>query len=701
MKDLFHPSSVVVIGVSTVWSNLGKEIARNLFELGFSGIIRLVGPKGGNFFGHRIHKSLDEIDEQIDLAVILTPAATVSGILEQCGKKGIKRVIIESGGFAEFGPSGRRLSDDLKSIAKKYDVRFVGPNCIGIMNTATGLAVPFGPMGKTIRRGNIGIIAQSGGVALSLLNMLQGEGLGTSKFAAVGNKLDIDENEILEYFIEDPETSIICMYLESIKDGRRLTDLGKASSKPIVVHKSNISSLSRVIAQSHTDALVNDDQVIDAALAQAGIMRFREMHSYLDFVKVLQIPRMKGKNLGIVSRSGGHAVMAADAAYLQGFNLPPFTDKFLDEIRKHVRADVIRLGNPLDLGDLFDFDFYIWIIENTLRQENIDGVLFLHIYAPGYEGKGSRRLLQSLANLAEKHSKPIALCLYSRQAELAELHQELKYPIFVSPERAVAALDIGIKYHSRKLFLAENNEMISPDPLPDVNGIRNLIDAVAQERRSFFLHEALQIVKSLGLDVPEFAVTRDAICVDPAFPPFNGPYAMKIIAEGISHKSDLGGVALGISDRSALESAANEMRQRIQSSSGAELYGVMVQQMVARQPGDLELIVGGKRDPQFGPMVLVGHGGIMVEVLARMSLRTAPLAEAEIEEMLEELPGSEIFKGVRGLPPIDRRSLKETIARVAWLMVNFPEINSIDINPVLVSHSGARALDARIFLKEF
>ncbi len=546
MKDLFHPSSVVVIGVSTVWSNLGKEIARNLFEFGFSGIIRLVGPKGGNFFGHRIHRSVDEIDEQIDLAVILTPAATVPGILEQCGKKGIRRVIIESGGFAEFGPSGRRLSDDLKSIAKKYDIRFVGPNCIGIMNTANGLAVPFGPMGKAVRRGNIGIIAQSGGVALSLLNMLQGEGLGTSKFAAVGNKLDIDENEMLEYYIEDPETSMICMYLESIKDGRRLTDLGKASPKPIIVHKSNISSLSRVIAQSHTDALANDDQVIDAALAQAGIMRFREMHSYLDFVKVLQMPRMKGKNLGIVSRSGGHAVMAADAAYLQGFNLPPFTDKFLDEIRKHVRADVIRLGNPLDLGDLFDFDFYIWIIENTLRQENIDGVLFLHIYAPGYEGRGSRRLLQSLADLAEKYSKPVALCLYSRQAELAELHQELKYPIFVSPERAVAALDMGIKYHSRKLFLAENNEMISPDPLPDINGIRNLIDAVAQERRSFLLHEALQIVKSLGLDVPEFAVTKDTISLDSAFPPFNGPYAMKIIAEGISHKSDLGGVVLGI-----------------------------------------------------------------------------------------------------------------------------------------------------------
>lgn len=701
MKDLFYPSSVVVIGVSTRWTNLGKEIARNLFTCGFAGVVRLVGPQGGAFFGHRIHQSLDEIDEPLDLAVILTPAATVPGILEQCGRRGIRRVIIESGGFAEFGGSGRQLSDELKFIAKEYGIRFIGPNCIGIMNTANGLAVPFGPMGKALRRGNIGIIAQSGGVALSLLNMFQGEGLGTSKFAAVGNKLDIDENEMLQYYIEDPETEVICIYLESITDGRRLTELGKASPKPIIVHKSNISSLSRVIAQSHTDALANDDQVVDAALAQAGIMRFREMHSYLDFVKVLQIPRMKGRNLGIVSRSGGHAVMAADAAYLQGFNLPPFADKFLDEIRKHVRADVIRLGNPLDLGDLFDFDFYIWIIENTLLQENIDGVLFLHTYAPGYEGTGTRRLLQSLADLAEKYSKPIALCLYTRQSEIAELHQDLNYPIFVSPERAVAALDMAIKYNERKLFLAANKEITPPDPLPDVASIRARIDSVAKERRSILLHEALDIARALGLDAPEFALIEDPARLGPAFPQFAGPYALKVVAEGISHKSDVGGVVLGITDRETLERTAGEMTKRIQSSSAGDLRGLIVQQMVTREPGDLELIVGGKRDPHFGPVVLVGHGGIMVEVLARMSLRTAPLPEAEIEEMIEELPGSEILGGVRGLPPVDRDALKDAIARVAWLMLNFPEIDSIDINPVLVSPSGARALDARIFLKEF
>ena len=566
MKDLFYPSSVVVIGVSTRWSNLGKEIARNLFTCGFAGVVRLVGPQGGAFFGHRIHQSLDEIDEPLDLAVILTPAQTVPGILEQCGRKGIKRVVIESGGFAEFGADGSQLSDELKSIAGKHAIRFIGPNCIGIMNTANGLAVPFGPMGGAIRRGHIAIIAQSGGVALSLLAMFEGEGLGTSKFATVGNKLDIDENEMLEYYIEDPETELICAYLESITDGRRLTELGRTSSKPIIVHKSNISSLSRVIAQSHTDALANDDQVVDAALAQAGIMRFREMHSYLDFVKVLQIPRMKGRNLGIVSRSGGHAVMAADAAYLQGFNLPSFTDNFLDEIRKHVRADVIHLGNPLDLGDLFDFDFYIWIIENTLRQENIDGVLFLHIYAAGYEGAGSRRLLESLGALAEKYSKPVALCLYTRQAELAELHQDLNYPIFVSPERAVAALDVAIKYNERRVFLETNKEITPPNPLPDGTSIRARIDSVAGERRSILLHEALEIAQALGLDTPEFAMIEDPTHLSEDFPQFPAPYALKVVAEGVSHKSDVGGVALGIPDREALVRSAGEMTRLFQSS---------------------------------------------------------------------------------------------------------------------------------------
>ncbi|MBI5251741.1 MAG: CoA-binding protein, partial [Desulfomonile tiedjei] len=355
MKDLFCPSSVVVMGVSTKPFNLGKEIARNLFEFQYTGVIHLVGTHEGVFFGQRIRTSLDAIDEPIDLAIILTPARAIPAILEQCGRKGIRRAVIESGGFGEFDDEGRELGIEIRSIARKHGIRFIGPNCIGIMNASNGLATPFAALRNVFRKGGVGIIAQSGGVALGFLNMFDGEQLGYSKFAAIGNKLDTDENDVLEYYVEDPETSVICMYLESINEGRRLTEIASRSSKPIVIHKANIGSLSRNIAQSHTEALANDDQVVDAALNQAGIVRFRDMQGFLDFVKILQLPEMKGRNLAIVSRSGGHAVIATDAAYIHGFQLPPFRQDFLTEIKKHLRANVIRLDNPLDLGDLFDF----------------------------------------------------------------------------------------------------------------------------------------------------------------------------------------------------------------------------------------------------------------------------------------------------------------------------------------------------------
>jgi acetate---CoA ligase (ADP-forming) len=328
VKDLFCPSSVVIIGVSTLSSNMGKEIARNLFEFRFTGVIHLVGLDGGILFGRKIYESLDEINEHVDLAIILTPARTVPGILEQCGRKGIKRAIIESGGFGEFDSQGQNLGEELKRIASNYGIRFIGPNCIGIMNAANGLITPFTRLKNVFRHGGVGIIAQSGGVALSFLNMFDSEQLGYSKFASIGNKLNIDENDLLQYYVDDEETSVICLYLESIKDGRRLTSIGRRSSKPIVVHKANISSFSSIIAQSHTEALVNDDQAVDAALHQAGMIRFRDMQTYLDFVKILQLPLMKGRNLAIVSRSGGHAVIGADAAHTYDFRLPLLAKTF-------------------------------------------------------------------------------------------------------------------------------------------------------------------------------------------------------------------------------------------------------------------------------------------------------------------------------------------------------------------------------------
>lgn len=693
MKDLFNPSSVVVIGVSTQPHNLGKEIARNLFEFGYNGVIHLVGIEGGIIFGRRIYPSLDDIDEPIDLAIILTPAKTIPGLMEECGRKGIRRVIIESGGFGEFDEQGQERGRRIAEIADRYDMRFIGPNCIGLINSANGLATPFTTMKNVFRRGGVGIIAQSGGVALSLLNLLDGERLGFSKFAAIGNKLDIEENDILEYYTNDPNTNVICLYLESIRDGKRLTGIARASSKPIIVHKANVGDMSRSIAQSHTEALANDDRVVDAAFRQAGIVRFRDMQSYMDFVKILQLPRMKGRNLAIVSRSGGHAVIATDAAARYGFNLPPFREDLIEQVRSHLRADVIRLANPMDLGDLFDFNVYVRIIEDTLKEDNIDGILFLHTYFAAIEGESSRKLLVSAAELSQTYNKPVALCVATEHYEVSHLLKVLDAPVFLSPERAIGALDKSIDYHERRAFMASDGAAGSPDPHPKKAGVQDIVKSCRADGRNPLLHEALEIVDKLGIPTPRSIAVTNEDELESSLADMNPPYAVKIVADEVSHKTDADGVVLGVDH-------ADSVRDVFRSMMDKGAHSVLVQEMAPKRPPAFELIVGGFHDPHFGPMVLLGHGGVLVEVFGKVALRMVPLSPAEAATMIDELPSAEIFRGFRGRPAIDRDALVDTILRVAYLMTEVPHIGQIDVNPVLASAAGVLAVDARIFLAE-
>ncbi|MGC8657751.1 MAG: acetate--CoA ligase family protein [Desulfomonilaceae bacterium] len=700
MRKLFNPSSVVVIGVSNDPRNLGKEIARNLFEFSFNGEIHFVGLDEGVLFGRRIHKSLDEINEPIELAIILTPAQTVPDLLEQCGKKGITRAVIESGGFREFGANGIELSRRLMDIASQYGIRFIGPNCIGIINASNGLATPFARLNNTFRVGNVGIIAQSGGVGLTFLNMFDSEQVGFSKFASIGNKLNINENDLLEYYLEDPDTSVICMYLESIQDGRRLTELARKSSKPIIVHKANIGGHSQVIAQSHTDALANDDMVVESALKQAGMVRFRDIQSYVDFVKILEIPRMKGRNMAIISRSGGHAVIAADAAATYKFELPPFNEDFLDQIRQKVRANVIKLANPLDLGDLFDFEIYVKIVEHTLQQPNVDGILLLQTYFAAVEGEASRKFLRSAAALSNQYQKPVALCVSTEQVEISRLFKDFEFPIFISPDRAVSALDASIKFEERREIIKMEDSQVPKTEDIDKPAIARLLDKSISEGRSPLLHEAMHILSFAGLSVPGFTVLLPSQDIMSRKPDFPGPFAVKVIAREISHKSDWKGVVLGLKDLEEVKEAVDRMWGRFVGHMSVGLYGCLVQQMARREAGTYELIVGGKRDPDFGPLVLVGYGGVLVEVFSKVSLRMVPVSDREIDEMIDELPGSEIFKGVRGRAPIDRASLRKAISAVSCLMSEFTQIDQIDINPIWVSSTGSLALDARIFLKK-
>ncbi len=699
MEKLFNPSSVVIFGVSMHPANLGKEIARNLFEFRYAGIIHFVGKEGGVLFGRRIHDSLDEIDDKIDLAIILTPARTVPDLLEQCGKRGISRAVVESGGFGELGEEGKRLGEELKEIAHRYDMRFVGPNCIGIMNASNGLATPFARLQNVLRRGSVGIIAQSGGVALSFLNMFDSEQLGFSKFSSIGNKINVDENDLLEFYINDSETSIVCMYLESIKDGKRLMKIAANSTKPILAHKANISSMSKTVAESHTDALVNDDQVVDAAFEQSGIVRFRENRSYMDFVKILQLPRMNGRNLAIVSRSGGHAVMASDAAFTHNFILPPFKEEFLDMIHRHLRAKVIRLSNPLDLGDLFDFEVYVKIIEHTLKQPEIDGILLIQTYFASVEGPSSRFFLNAAADLCKKYEKPVVLCVYTEQEEISKLFKEFNFPVFLDIERAVSALNASINYYQRMDTISSAGVPFTPDPQPEVHKIKKILERRLSLGGNPLLDECLEIIKYLGIQTPRFETARDINSLRTVCSRLNEPLALKVVATGISHKSDCGGVALDLAGSGMIMQTFSDMMTKFANDPLTGLEGMLVQEMAPEEIGAVELIVGAKRDPQFGPVIMLGHGGIFAEILGKTSVRLAPLSSADIEEMIKSLPGSEILHGARNRPSVDKKALGDVIGRVAWIMEAIEDIDQLDLNPVRVSPKGAIVLDARIYLK--
>ncbi|MFB3886381.1 MAG: acetate--CoA ligase family protein [Thermodesulfobacteriota bacterium] len=687
MDQLFYPKSIVVIGVSESPDNMARIIVENLFEFQFDGEIILIGRKEGVLFGRGICTALDDLKEGIDVAVILTPAPTVPGILEACGKKGIRWAIVETGGFREYSEEGARLDQEVLRIAKKWGMRIVGPNGIGVINVENGFVVPFVKLKNPgISKGKVSVLAQSGGVSMAYFNLLTSANVGIAKIVSMGNKLDLNEIDYLQYLIRDPQTEIIGLYLESLERGRELMEIARSTPKPIILHKANIGEGSRHIAKFHTAALANDDRVVDAALRQADIVRTRDFRSFASAVKILSLPPMKGRSLVILSRSGGIAIVAADSAERYGFRLYPLTKEFTGRIHSYFRAKVIQPTNPLDLGDLFDFDLYTKILDRVLRIKDVDGVLFQHGSA-GEEKERSRKLIHAVKTLSFRHEKPVALCYVTDEEELAYIKRALDYPIFTEPSEALNALTVSYEHYRKQNILKEK----PPSFKIDRNRVRRILQNARREKRDPLLPEGLEILQACGISVAPYQVIREKNVLNQAIKEVGKPVAFKVISPEISHKSDVGGVILNIDDLGKAERAF----ERIKKLDRRKSSGILIQKMIS---GGKEVILGGKRDPSFGPVILFGLGGIFVEILNETSLRVAPINRSEAEEMISELKAAAILRGVRGERPSDIKALVESLLRLSQLMVDFPEIEGIDINPVIAMEKGAMAVDARIIL---
>jgi len=688
MDQLFYPKSVVVIGVSENPDNLARIIIENLFEFQFNGEILLVGKKEGVLFGRKICTSMEDLQEGIDVAVILTPAPTVPGILEACGKKKIRWAIIETGGFREYSEEGARLDEDVLRIAKKWGIRIVGPNGIGIINVENGFVVPFVKLKNPgINKGKVSVLAQSGGVSMAYFNLLTSANVGIAKIVSMGNKLDLDEIDYLKYLIEDSRTEIIGLYLESLERGRELMEIARSTSKPIILHKANIGEGSHHIAKLHTAALANDDRVIDAALKQADIVRTRDFRSFASAAKILSLPPMKGKSLVILSRSGGIAIVAADSAERYGFRLYPLTKEFTGKIHSYFRAKVIQPTNPLDLGDLFDFDLYTKILEYVLKTKTVDGILFQH-GATGEEKEPSRRLIHTVRELSFRHQKPVVLCYMTEEEELAFIKRTFDYPIFTEPSEALSALAISRDHYRKQNILKEK----PPSYRVDRDRVKRILQKAKKEKRDLLLPEAFEVLQVYGIPVAPYRVIHQKNDLKKGIKEVGSPAVLKVISPEISHKSDAGGVILNIDDLQK----AGEAFEKIRKLNRQKSSGVLIQKMIS---GGKEVILGAKRDSSFGPVILFGLGGIYVEVLKETSLRVAPINQSEAEEMISELKTTAILKGVRGERPLDIEALVENLLRLSQLMIDFPEIEGIDINPVIVMEKGTVAVDARLLLK--
>jgi acetyltransferase len=693
MRGFFEPETVAVVGVSNAPDNLGRTISMNLQAFDFKGIVYEVGPKGGALYGRRIYHSVDDIPDHVDLAVVLAPASAVPEIMEDCGRKGVRRVVVESGGFTEFGDEGRALAGRVKGVAARWGIRFIGPNGLGVINRPLGLATSFGILDPSVPAGGISVLSQSGGVMLSILNTLTSEGLGVAKLVSMGNKLDVDENDLLEYLIEDPETDIICMYLEGISDGRRLMELARRTDKPILLHKANIGSAAGRVAASHTAALAADDRVVDAALRQVGIARFRSTETLMHYLKALVLPPLRGNSLAVLSRSGGHAVITADDCELSGFDLATLPPEFLESVQQRFRAKVVRLTNPMDLGDLFDLEVYGDLAQATLAMPEVDGMIFLHTYVSGYEGPRSEELFRRLHRISVETDKPIAVYANTAALEVTRLKRVLPGPIFDEPSDAVQALALLRDFGRGMAPSAER-----PDGPADAAAVRAILARCRGDGRDPLLQEAMAIAAAYGVPCVEGRLVASEDEAVAAAAALGYPVVLKVVSPDVSHKTDFGGVQLNLRTEAGVRAAYAEMMTAVRGHApGAAIQGALVQPMA---PAGRDLIVGAKFDPNFGHVILAGMGGIFVELLGDTALRVAPFGRRTAEAMLRELRVFPILEGRRGQAPADLGALVEVIRSATRLVTDFPEIVELDLNPVRVREAGAgcAALDARMRL---
>jgi acetyltransferase len=703
LTPLLAPRSIAVVGASPRHGSFGHNLYTNLRNSGFRGVLYPVNPNRRHIETVPAVPDLARLPEPVDLAILLVPAAVVPEVARQGVEAGtVRSLLVLSGGFKESGPHGAAHEQALAQVARDGGVPLVGPNCVGIINTDPAVRMhgmfAVCPMPQ---QGRVAFISQSGALCLSILDAARSRGIGFSKFMSIGNKADVNEFDLLRYLGSDPKTGVILMYIEELSYGRRFIEAVREITldrrKPIFALKSGRSPQGARAARSHTGSLAGSDAAYDAILGQSGVHRVDTIDELFDYATGFELqPLLRGPRVAVVTNSGGPGIIATDALFKAGLQIAEFGDDTRARLRGILPAHA-STSNPCDLTGDADEELFKQTLRVVLEDDNVDGaIVILTPVGPGADVK----IAESTAEVARASDKTTFFCFLgvSDFTEGLKVLRREGLPHFPFPENAVRALAQMPRYREM-IEITEGKEV--PRFEVDRDKVAGIIESYQKENRRRLLsqHEAHEIFAAYGLPVLENRLARTAEDAARLFDELGGPVAMKVMSEDVIHKSDVGGVILGVdSSREAAEAFERIRAQLGRHQPEARLDGVLLEEMAGE---GVEVIIGGSRDEKFGPLIMFGLGGRMVEVWKDVTFRLAPMWRASAARMIRQIRGYRLLEGVRGAPPSDVAAAQDCILRLAQLMEEHAEIQEFDINPLILyaRGDGAAVADGRMVIR--
>jgi len=718
LDPILRPKSIAVVGASRQPNTIGWQILDNLLRQGFHGPVYPVNPKAAAIHSIPAYRSVKDIPQPVDLAVIVVPKEHVSRVADECIEAGVKGLVVISAGFREVGGEGVAREQELVDKLRAAGVRMVGPNCLGIINNDPAIAMnatfapaypPFGP---------VGFVSQSGAMGASILDYAESLGIGISMFVSSGNKADVSGNDLLEYWEQDERTEMVLMYLESFGNPAKFVEVGRRISrrKPVCVVKSGRTGAGARAAASHTGALAGTELATDALIAQAGAIRAHSVNHLFDLAMAFgNQPLPAGNRVAIVTNAGGPGIIAADACESAGLSVVPLSPETEAKLRSRLPEEA-SVRNPVDLIASAKPENYEFALNCVFDDPNIDAAIAAFVPPLGIQTKD---VAAAIVRVNERHpAKPLLAVLMGRQglpAGLAELH-ESRIPAYIFPESAARAL--AAMWRFRQHIDRPEGRMVSFDV--DDAAVGGIIDAtLASGQTKLSEPDALRVLEAYGIPtvpwtfVPSAGSSSLAARAVEAAGDLGLPVVVKVVSSKVVHKTEVGGVALNLKSKAEVERAVRDMVKRVEAAvagregsepeagapkargGGTAIDGVLVQAMAL---GGTETIVGLTRQPRVGALIMFGLGGIYVEVMRDVVLRLAPLVDTDAEEMIREVKMFPLLSGARGEAPRDLAALAETVLRISQLAERHPRIAELDINPLIALPSGVRAVDGRIQL---